>query len=91
MEYESATQKVVLFIESVLQSGKQLQHARLSWYMRFQNYRPWKPLQFADFRTPCLFILGIHTLRHFCMKQNILISRLFIRGKSRDFVEQEAF
>jgi hypothetical protein len=30
-EYESVTQKVLLFTESMLQYAKQLQHARLSW------------------------------------------------------------
>jgi hypothetical protein len=36
-EYENVTQKVLLFIESVLQNAKQLQHARLSWQVRFEN------------------------------------------------------
>jgi hypothetical protein len=46
MEYESVTQKVLYLIESILQEGKQLQHARLSWhascfilFFRFENYR----------------------------------------------------
>jgi hypothetical protein len=30
MEYESVTQKVLLFLEPMLQNAKQLQHARLS-------------------------------------------------------------
>jgi hypothetical protein len=33
-EYENVTQKVVLSIESMLQTAKQLQHARLSWQVR---------------------------------------------------------
>jgi hypothetical protein len=33
-EYESVTQKVLIFLESRLQSAKQLQHALLSWYVR---------------------------------------------------------
>jgi hypothetical protein len=37
-EYESITQKVLLLIESILQNAKQLQHARLSWHVRFENY-----------------------------------------------------
>jgi hypothetical protein len=32
-EYETVTQKVLLLIESILQNAKQLQHARLSWYV----------------------------------------------------------
>jgi hypothetical protein len=34
MEYENVTQKVLLFIESIPQNAKQLQHARLSWHVR---------------------------------------------------------
>jgi hypothetical protein len=33
MEYESVTQKVLLFVESVLQNSKQLQLARLSYFV----------------------------------------------------------
>jgi hypothetical protein len=33
-KYEGVTQKVLLFIESMLQKAKQLQHARLSWRVR---------------------------------------------------------
>jgi hypothetical protein len=33
MEYESVTQKVLLYIESVLQNVKKLQHACLSWHI----------------------------------------------------------
>jgi hypothetical protein len=33
-EYESATQKILLLMESMLQNAKQLQHARLSWRVR---------------------------------------------------------
>jgi hypothetical protein len=32
-EYESATQKVLLFIELILQNAKQLQRAHLSWHI----------------------------------------------------------
>jgi hypothetical protein len=34
MEYESATQKVLLLIESILQKAKKLQHERLSFHVR---------------------------------------------------------
>jgi hypothetical protein len=34
MEYESATQIVLLYVESILQNAKQLQCARLSWQVR---------------------------------------------------------
>jgi hypothetical protein len=44
-EYGSVTQNVSLLIESILQNAKQLQRARLSWHMMFENYRPWKPRQ----------------------------------------------
>jgi hypothetical protein len=36
----SVTEKIVLPVESILQNAKQLQHARLSWHERFENYRP---------------------------------------------------
>jgi hypothetical protein len=32
--YERVTQKVLFVIETILQNAKQLQHARLSWYVR---------------------------------------------------------
>jgi hypothetical protein len=41
MEYENVTQNVLLFIESILQNAKQLQHAA-SFFFRFENYRPHK-------------------------------------------------
>jgi hypothetical protein len=44
-EYESVTQKVLLFIETILQNAKQLQHERLSSYVRVENYRTRKPKQ----------------------------------------------
>jgi hypothetical protein len=44
-EYESVTQKVLLLVELMPQNGKQLQHARLSWHVRFENYRPPKTRQ----------------------------------------------
>jgi hypothetical protein len=44
-EYVNVTQKVVLIIESILQNAKQLQHAPLSWHVRFENYRPRKSRQ----------------------------------------------
>jgi hypothetical protein len=42
-EYESVTEKVLLLTESILQSAKQLQIARLSWHLSFEIYRPGKP------------------------------------------------
>jgi hypothetical protein len=42
MKYESVTQNVLLFIETILQNAKQLQHAHLSWHVWFENYRPKK-------------------------------------------------
>jgi hypothetical protein len=33
-EYENVIQKVLIPLESILQSAKQLQHARLSWHVR---------------------------------------------------------
>jgi hypothetical protein len=33
-EYESVTQKVLILLESILQTAKQLQHAHLSWHIR---------------------------------------------------------
>jgi hypothetical protein len=44
-EYESVTHKVLLFTELTLHNAKQLQDARLSWRIRFENYRPRKPRQ----------------------------------------------
>jgi hypothetical protein len=50
-EHESVTQKVLLLIESELQNAKQLQHARLSWHVRYPGgvvsglNRPRKPRQ----------------------------------------------
>jgi hypothetical protein len=44
-DYEDVAQKVVLFIEVILQIAEQFQHARFSWHERFENYRPWKPRQ----------------------------------------------
>jgi hypothetical protein len=44
-ESESVTQDVLLFEQSILQNAKQLQHARLSWHVKFKNYRPRKPRQ----------------------------------------------
>jgi hypothetical protein len=41
-EYESVTQTVLLPVESMLQNAKQLQHVRISWHVRFENYRPRK-------------------------------------------------
>jgi hypothetical protein len=38
MEYECVTQKVLLLIESILQNAKQLQHARLSWYVKCPSF-----------------------------------------------------
>jgi hypothetical protein len=38
-EYESLTQKVLLPVESILQNVKQLEHAHLSWHVRFEYYR----------------------------------------------------
>jgi hypothetical protein len=35
MEYETVDQKVLLYIESILQNAKQLQHARLSYPVSF--------------------------------------------------------
>jgi hypothetical protein len=32
-------------MEWTLQNGKQLQHARLSWHIKFENYKPPKPRQ----------------------------------------------
>jgi hypothetical protein len=43
MEYKNVTQTDLLLIESMLQKAKQVQHARLSWHVRF--YRPLKPRQ----------------------------------------------
>jgi hypothetical protein len=36
-KYESVTQKVFLFIEEVGQNAKQLQHARLSYHVRWPS------------------------------------------------------
>jgi hypothetical protein len=38
MERESATQKGLLLIESILSTDKQLQHARLSWRVRCPSF-----------------------------------------------------
>jgi hypothetical protein len=45
MKYESVTQKVSLPVQSVIQNAKQLQHARLSWHVKFENYTQRKHLQ----------------------------------------------
>jgi hypothetical protein len=45
MEYDSVPQQVLLLIEPILRHVKQLQHARLSWHVRFENYRPRKHRQ----------------------------------------------
>jgi hypothetical protein len=45
MEYENVTQKVLFSAEPMLQNAKQLQHARLSRHVKFENYRPRKPRQ----------------------------------------------
>jgi hypothetical protein len=46
MEYESVTQKLLLFIEPILQKAEQLQYrASLCFYCRFENYKPLKPRQ----------------------------------------------
>jgi hypothetical protein len=37
-EYGNETQKVLLFMESMLQHAKQLQHACLSYHVRCTNY-----------------------------------------------------
>jgi hypothetical protein len=37
MEYESVTQKALLFIDSMLQNAKQLQYARISWHVRYPS------------------------------------------------------
>jgi hypothetical protein len=42
MEYKNVTQKVSLAIESILQKSKQVQHADVSWHVRFENYSPRK-------------------------------------------------
>jgi hypothetical protein len=39
-EYENVTQEVLLLIELILLNAKQRQHARTSWHLRFENYRP---------------------------------------------------
>jgi hypothetical protein len=36
MEYENTAQKVLLITEQMLQNAKRLQHARLSWHVRYQ-------------------------------------------------------
>jgi hypothetical protein len=38
VQYESVAQKVLLIIELMLQNDKQLQHARLSWHMRYPSF-----------------------------------------------------
>jgi hypothetical protein len=38
MQYENVAQKVLLPLDSLLQNAKQLQHARLSWHITFENY-----------------------------------------------------
>jgi hypothetical protein len=43
MEYENVTQKVFLHMESMLQNAKQLYLERLSWHVKFENFRPRKP------------------------------------------------
>jgi hypothetical protein len=43
MEYESVIQKVLLLVELILQNAKQLQHARFSWHLKFENYRERQP------------------------------------------------
>jgi hypothetical protein len=42
-EYESVTQEVLLFIESILHNAKQ--YAQFNFFFRFENDRPRKPLQ----------------------------------------------
>jgi hypothetical protein len=42
-EYENVTQNVLLYVELMLQNAKQLQHARLSWHVKFENYRQRNP------------------------------------------------
>jgi hypothetical protein len=39
-EYGNVTQNVLSLVESILKNAKQLQQARLSWHVRFENYRP---------------------------------------------------
>jgi hypothetical protein len=41
-EYKIQTQRVLLIIDSILQNAKELKHARLSWHLGFENYRPRK-------------------------------------------------
>jgi hypothetical protein len=43
IEYESVTQRVLLLIESILQNAIQRQHKRLSYHVKFENYKPRKP------------------------------------------------
>jgi hypothetical protein len=38
MEYESVTNNVLLLIDSILQTAKQLQYARLSWHVRCLSF-----------------------------------------------------
>jgi hypothetical protein len=44
-EYEIATRNVLWYVESVMQTAKQLQQARLSLHVRCPNYRARKPRQ----------------------------------------------
>jgi hypothetical protein len=44
-EYENVTQELLLFLGSILQNAKQLQHARFSWHIKFENYRSRKSRQ----------------------------------------------
>jgi hypothetical protein len=44
-EYEIETQQVSLTVQSILQDAKELQHTRLCYHVRFENYRPRKPRQ----------------------------------------------
>jgi hypothetical protein len=45
MAYESEAQEVLVLLESRVQNAKQPQHARLSWHVRSEIYRPRKPRQ----------------------------------------------
>jgi hypothetical protein len=47
-EYESLTQQVLLFVESVLQNAKQLQHMHLSWHVRYPSGIQFPPQVFSS-------------------------------------------